>query len=106
MTYEELLEITAEKKKKAISELNEALRGPMGFLVKEEIERNPGTVAWLWLAKEFCETLADHVGEFMEQAGVDSYVAYEIGDIYMAYENSEDNLYELLPVEAQLFTEE
>lgn len=107
MTYEDLLRSTEEKKQSAIKQLNNSLKGPAGFLVKAEIERNPGSVAWLWLAKEFCETLAEHVEEFMEQAGgVDTYEAREIGDIYMAYEDGRSDLYELLPVEAQLFTEE
>ena len=104
MTYDELLKATAEKKRKAIAELNEALKGPGGFLVKAEIERKPGSVAWLWLAKEFCETLAQHIDEFIEQTGdIDSVEAREIGAIYMAYEDSDPDLYEMLPVEAQLF---
>ena len=106
MTYDELLKITAEKKRSAIRDLNKALKGPAGFLVKAEIKRNPGSVAWLYLAKEFCETLAEHVGEFLEQTDdIDSYEAREIGDIYMAYEDGRSDLYELLPIEAQLFTE-
>ena len=103
MTYEELLRITAERKEKAQRELAEALRGPAGFLCKAEIERKPGTVAWLWLAQGFCETLADHVDEWIEAAGIDSYEAREIGDIYMAYEDDRSDLYELLPTEARLF---
>lgn len=42
MTYSDLLKETADKKKTAIAELNEALKGPAGFLVKAEIERDPG----------------------------------------------------------------
>lgn len=104
MTYEELLHTTAEKKKAAIRQINAALKGPAGFLVKAEIERDPGSVAYHWLAREFCETLAEHVEEFMDAAGgVDSLEAREIGDIYMAYEDSDPGLYDLLPVEAQLF---
>ena len=103
MTYRELLRITAQKKAKAIKELNAALNGPTGFLVRAEIERDPGTVAWLWLAKDFCEALADHVGDWLEEMGVDSPEAREIGDIYMAYEDGSNDLYDLLPVEAQLF---
>ena len=107
MTYQELLKRTAEKKRKAIAELNKALAGDAGWLVKAEIERNPGGVAWLWLAEEFCMTLANHVGEFIEQTGdIDSLEAREIGAIYMAYEDDDPELYSLLPVEAQLFTEE
>ena len=105
MTYADLLKITAEKKAKAIRELNRSIRNPAsGFLVKAEIERNPGAVAYHWLAKEFCETLAEHVEEFIEQTGnVDSIEAHEIGSIYMAYEDSDPDLYDMLPVEAQLF---
>lgn len=105
MTYEDLLRSTAEKKKQAIRELNDALKGPAGFLVKAEIEKDAGMVAWLWLAKDFCETLADHVSEWIDAYGINSPEAYEIGDIYTAYEDSDPRLYELLPVEAQLFTE-
>lgn len=104
MTYADLLKETAAKKRKAIAEINAALKGPCGFLVKAEIEKKPGAVAWHWLAKEFCETLAQHVSEFIDQAGgVDSMEAHEIGDIYMAYEDGDENLYDLLPIEAQLF---
>lgn len=103
MTYADLLKKTNEKKKKAINELNHALNGSGGFLVQAEIERDPGSVAWLWLAKDFCETLADHVGEFMETET--GYIAMEISSIYMAYENDDSDLYSMLPVEAQLFTE-
>lgn len=52
-------------------------------------------------AKDFCETLAEHVEEFIEQAGRPD--AREIGDIYMAYEDGDSRLYELLPDEAKLF---
>lgn len=107
MTYQELLQQTAQKKRDAIRELNKALKGPCGFLVKAEIEKNPGAVAYHWLAQSFCETLAEHVEEFMEQTGdIDSCEAREIGTLYMAYEDSDPDLYDLLPVEAQLFAEE
>lgn len=107
MTYEELLKTTAEKKKASLRQLNTALHGPADFLVKAEIEKDPGSVAWCFLAREFCETLANHLDELIESVGgVGSPDSYEISDIYMAYENSESNLYELLPVEAQLFTAE
>lgn len=107
MTYDDLLKETAEKKRKAIAELNAALSGKAGFLVKAEIERKPGSVAWLYLAKEFCETLAAHIEEFIEQAGgVDTPEASEIVDIYTKYEDGDSDLYDYLPVEAQLFTEE
>lgn len=107
MRYEELLAETDAKKRDAVAELNAALEGPCGFLVKAEIEKDPGKVAWHYLAKEFCEKLAEHVDEFIEQAGgVDSIEAREIGDIYMAYEDGDSNIYDLLPVEAQLFETE
>ena len=107
MTYQDLLQKTAQRKREAISELNKALSGDAGWLVQAEIERNPGGVAWLWLAEEFCAELANHVGEFIEQTGdIDSLDAREIGKIYMAYEDGDPGLYDLLPVEAQLFTEE
>lgn len=106
MTYKELLQATAEKKKAAVRQLNQALKGPAGFLVKAEMEKDPGSVAWCFLAREFCETLAAHVEEFIEQTGdVDSLEAREIGAIYMAYEDNEPDLYDMLPLEAQLFAE-
>lgn len=104
MKYADLLRETAIKKQKAIEEINSALKGPCGFLLKAEIEKNPGAVAWNYLAKEFCETLAQHVDEFICQAGgVNMIEAHEIGDIYMAYEDGDSDLYSYLPVEAQLF---
>ena len=104
MTYAELLQATAERKAKAVRELNTAINGNAGWLVKAELERDPGSVAWLWLAKGFCETLAEHVGDFLEQTGdINSIEAHEIGDIYMAYEDGRSDLYELLPVGARLF---
>lgn len=106
MTYQELLQQSAQKKRAAIRELGQALKGPCGFLVKAEIERDPGAVAYHYLARWFCETLAEHVAEFIDQTGdIDSCEAREIGDIYIAYEDSDPDLYDLLPVEAQLFTE-
>lgn len=108
MTYDELLEITEKRKQKALRDLKDALKGPGGFLVKAELERKPGTVAWLWLADDFCKTLAEHIEEFIDQAGgVDSPDAREIGDIYMAYEDGRsEDLWDLLPIEAKLFEEE
>lgn len=104
MTYNELLAETAIKKRDAIAELNAALKGPCGFLIKAEIEKDPGKVAWSYLARDFCGKLADHIDELMEQAGgVDTMEAREIGDIYMAYEDGSSDLYDYLPVEAQLF---
>lgn len=104
MTYNELLAETATKKRDAIAELNAALKGPCGFLIKAEIEKDPGKVAWSYLARDFCKKLAEHIDEFIEQAGgVDTMEAREIGDIYMAYEDGRSDLYDYLPVEAQLF---
>lgn len=100
MTYDELLKETATKKREAIAEINTALKGPCGFLIKAEIEKAPGKVAWHYLAREFCEKLAEHIDEFMQE-GDD--VAREAGEIYMAYEDGDSDLYNYLPVEAQLF---
>ena len=73
---------------------------------KAEIEKDPGTIAWAMLAEDFCKTLAEHVGEFLEQCGdIDSPDAREIGDIYMAYEDNAPDLYDMLPDEAKLFEE-
>lgn len=105
MTYQELLEATAVKKQDAIRKLNDSLSGELGWLVRAEIEKDPGTIAWAMLAEDFCKTLAEHVGEFIEEYGVDSPEAREIGDIYMAYEDSDPDLYDRLPYEAQLFEE-
>jgi len=103
MRYDELLKETAKKKKEAIADLNAALKGPCGFLMKAEIEKDPGKAAWSFLAKEFCETLAEHIDEFINE-GED--VAREAGNIYMAYEDGDKDLYSYLPVEAQLFEKE
>lgn len=104
MTYQELLDATAEKKKKAIDMLNKSLNGDAGWLVRAEIEKDTGQVAWTFLAREFCETLAEHVSEFLEQCeDIDSPEAREIGSIYMAYEDGRSDLYDLLPDEARLF---
>ena len=104
MTYEELLKKTAQRKQKAVRELNQALRGNTGWLVEAEIKRNPGSVAWHWLAQDFCEELAEHIDEFMEEFGMDTLESREISDIYMAYYDDErTNLYDLLPTEARLF---
>ena len=104
MTYEDLLRETEQKKRKARKELNNALRGNTGFLVKAEIERDPGMVAWLWLAKDFCESVAAHIDEWVTDDPWD-FQNRELSDIYMAYEDGREDLYELLPVEAQLFTD-
>ena len=109
-TYEDLLRETEQKKREAIKQFNKALSGKAGFLAKAEIERNPGMVAWPWLAKDFCEKLAAHVGEWTScedgSFNNDDPLAWEIGNIYMAYEDNDPGLYDLLPVEAQLFAEE
>ena len=107
-TYADLLRETEQKKIKAQRELKTALKGNAGFLVKAEMERNPGMVAWLWLAKEFCEKLAEHIDEWVDDGngGFDNgnYEAREIGEIYMAYyDDDRSGLYELLPTEARLF---
>lgn len=104
MTYEDLLQETATKKRETISKINAALNGSCGFLIEEEIKKDPGKVAWHYLAKEFCEKLAEHVDEFIEQAGgVNAMEAREIGEIYMAYEDGDADLYSYLPTEAKLF---
>lgn len=109
MTYDDLLRTTHKKKLSALHELGSAVssKNPLGFLARAELKRDPGQVAYLWLAQGFCETLAEHIDEFIEQEGMDSYTAREMSDIYMAwYDGRFDELYDLLPVEAQLFTEE
>ena len=104
MTYNELLSETAKKKQLALKDINAALNGSGGWLMKHELKNKAGSIAWLYLAKEFCETLAEHVGEFLEQTGdINSIEAREIGDIYMAYEDDDPDLYNLLPTEARLF---
>lgn len=105
MTYQELLEATAVKKQDAIRKLNDSLSGDLGWLVRAEIEKDPGTIAWAMLAEDFCKTLAEHVSEFIDEYGMDSPEAREIGDIYMAYEDGRSDLYDMLPYEAQLFEE-
>ena len=101
-TYSDLLRETQEQKIKAQKELKNALGGKAGFLVKAEIERKPGTVAWLWLAKDFCEKLAENVGNWISDDPWDI-ESREIGQIYMAYEDGDSDLYEYLPTEARLF---
>ena len=102
MTYNELLKETEIKKQKAIKDINKSLRGPMGFLIRADIENNPGKIAWSFLAREFCETLAEHLDEISES--VNERDRFDICRIYMAYEDDDEDLYELLPIEAQLFT--
>lgn len=106
MTYHELLKTTAEKKRAALGVIRKGMKGPCGFLVEQEIKKNPGSIAWILLAKEFCETLAENVDDFIAQTGdVNGLEAYEIAEIYMAYEDDDPELYELLPLEARLFDE-
>ena len=76
--------------------------GP-GFLVKAEIQRNPGGLAWYALAQWFVEQLAEHIDEFIEE-GED--VAREVIEIYESYEDGDSDLYQILPIEAQLFEKE
>lgn len=102
MTYHDLTKMAGEKKKRAVEELNNALKGDLGFLVKAEVEKNPGSVAWSYLARWFCETLAENIDEIYEKSGETD--KREIADIYMGYEDNRSDLYELLPVEAQLFS--
>lgn len=103
MTYEELLQETAQKKREAIKELNAAIKNPkLGFLVKHEIEKSPGTIGWTYLAKDFCETFAEHILEFVDQC-TEEYEVMELYDLYTAYEDNSDDLYYHLPVEARLF---
>ena len=103
MTYTELLEKTAIKKREALAELNAALKGPAGFLVEAEIKKDPGKAAWFFLAMDFCKKLAEHIDEFMNE-GED--VTLEVCQIYMAYEDGDENLYDYLPTEARLFDTE
>lgn len=105
MTYDELLRTTAEKKASAVRSLNNAIRDPRaGFLASAEIERKPGSIAWCFLAHDFCEAIINHLDELLDS--VDSqYEKDDIVRIYMAYYNDEPDLYDLLPAEAQLFTE-
>ena len=105
MTYQDLLAKTEQRKREAIQQINAAMSGKAGFLCRAELERNPGAVAWLWLAKGFCEELAEHIGEWVSNDPWDM-ESREIADIYMAYEDGAADLYDYLPVEAQLFAEE
>ena len=84
MTYEELLKETAARKRGVLAGIDAALKGPAGFLAEAEIRKDPGKAAWILLAKEFCEKLAEHIDEFMDEDGG-------------------EGLYDLLPTEARLF---
>ena len=99
MTYSELLNSTAEKKRTAIRELNAAMKGDAGFLVKAEIQCDPGAAAWAYLAREFCETLAEHIDELAAEMEDNP----EIFNIYSAYMDGDTDLYSYLPTEARLF---
>ena len=100
MTYEELLKETAVRKRKILADLDTALKGPAGFLAEAEIKKDPGKAAWFILAKDFCEKLAEHIDGFMDE---DESAAQKAMEIYMAYEDGDEGLYELLPTEARLF---
>lgn len=105
-TYEDLLRETEAKKRKFWADMEKAMRGPAGFLVKAEIERNPGQIAYTYLAREFCEKLGEHIGDWCcDESGFKNwdFEAQEIGAIYMAFEDDDPELYELLPYEARLF---
>ena len=102
MTYEELLKTTAERKASAVKSLNKAINDPaLGFLCQEEIRRDPGMVAYLWLAEGFCQAIAENLDDLL--ASVEEYDRDDIVRIYMAYYDDDPDLYDLLPVEAQLF---
>ena len=102
MTWDELLRITGERKQKAVAQLNTAIENPsLGFLAQSEIQRDPGMVAWLWLAKDFCEAIADNLDDLL--ASVPEYDRDDIIRIYMAYYDNDPDIYDMLPVEAQLF---
>ena len=104
MTYYDLLKKTERKKQKVLKKFNAAMKGNAGWLVKDEIERNPGRVAYFYLAKEFCEELADHIEEYVESVGgYDSYDGRGLCDIYQTWYNDEPGLYDLLPTEARLW---
>lgn len=104
MTYSELLKATGARKREVIRELNTAIRNPsLGFLAKAEIERKPGQVAWLWLAEDFCKAVAEHIDELLESAS--PIEQDEIMHIYYAYHDEDPEIYDLLPLEAQLFEE-
>lgn len=102
MTYKDLLKETAREKEEAIKMLDDGLKGPYGFLVKHELEQGLASIAWNLLAKDFCDALYEHFDEIYDDLKED-YERQEVSDIYMAYYNNEDYLYDLLPLEAQLF---
>lgn len=104
MTYYDLLAKTEKRKRNVLKDFAKAMRGKAGWLVKAEIERNPGRVAYVWLAREFCEELADHIEEYVKSVGgYDSYEGMELCGIYQTWYNNEPGLYDLLPTEARLW---
>lgn len=103
MTYWELLEITDQKKKEVQRKLNASLNGSNGWLVKAEIEKNPGRLAYIALAEEFLETLSDNMEEILQ--GLDEIDQREIYDIIASWYDDDDDLYDRLPTEARLFDE-
>ena len=100
MTYEELLKETAARKRGVLAGTDAALKGPAGFLVEAEIKKDPGKADWFILAKDFCEKLVEHIDEFMDE---DEDTSREAMEIYMAYEDGGEGLYDLLPAGARLF---
>ena len=66
MTYAELLRATEAKKRRLIKQFNSAMKNPKtGFLVRHELESKPGTIAYLWLAKDFCDYIINHYEELI-----------------------------------------
>lgn len=103
MTYWELLDITDRKKKEVQRKLNTSLNGSNGWLVKAEIERNPGSLAYIALAKEFLETLSANMEEILQ--GLDGIDQREIYNIIACWYDDDDDLYDRLPTEARLYDE-
>lgn len=102
MTYAELLRTTADQKEKALRQLNDGIRNPqLGFLVKEDIKQNAGSIAYYMLAKGFCQAIAENLDDLL--ASVDKYDGDDIVRIYMAYYDDDPDLYQMLPTEAKLF---
>lgn len=104
--YYHLLEVTQKRKeafrRKYLAPLAGKGLDPGQMLALEELRRNPSRLQWVF-AREFLDELIDHCGAFIEQFGIDSPDAREVGDICMAYEYDRPDLYELLPVEAKLY---
>lgn len=101
MTYAELLRATEAKKRRLIKQFNAAMKDPKtGFLVRHELKTKPGTIAYLWLAKDFCDHIINHYEELIADPDADP---NEISTIYMHYYDNDPDLYEALPWEARLF---